>query len=78
MIISVPGEAFPVRLEYLSAGHSTGHQCGTAQNARQLCPLSLIEEADFQCSEQTILVWTWHPPLWKTPRRSTNSQIRIK
>lgn len=79
MVISIPGEAFPVQLGYLSAGLSTDYQCVTALNAGQLCPLSLIEEVDFQCSEQTILGKIWHPPLWKTPKKvamfkSVNSQ----
>lgn len=78
MIIPLPGGAFPGQLGCSSAGQSTGHQCVTAQNAGQLCPLSLIEEAGFQCSEQTISGKIWHPLLWKTPKRSSNVQIRIK
>lgn len=49
MIIFIPDGAFPVQLEYLSAGQSIGYQCVTALNVGQLCLLSLIEEADFQC-----------------------------
>lgn len=78
MLISIPGGASPGQWEYLSAGQSTGYQCVTALNVGQLCPLSLIEEADFQCSEQMISGKIWHPLLWKTPKRSSNIQTRIK
>lgn len=50
----------------------------TARNAGRLCPLSLTEEADFQCSEQTTSGTIWHLLLWKTPESGSKIQVRIK
>lgn len=77
-MISLPGGAFPVHWEYLSADQSTGYQCVTALSVGKPCPPSLIEEADFQCSERMISGKISHPLPWKTPKSSSNVQIRIK